>query len=46
MENVLAIQNETKDTFTNLELVELINQFRKQEGNKKRVIAQKFFECN
>lgn len=30
MENVLVIQNEIKDTFTSLELVDLINQFRKQ----------------
>ena len=42
MENVLAIQNETKDTFTSLELVDLINQFRKQEGNKKELLHKSF----
>lgn len=42
MENVLAIQNGTKDTFTSLELVDLINQFRKQEGNKKKLLHKSF----
>lgn len=44
MENVLDIQNETKDTFTSLELVELINQFRKQEGNRKELKHSDFLK--
>ena len=42
MENVLAIQNEIKDTFTSLELVDLINLFRKQDGNKKELLHKSF----
>jgi prophage antirepressor len=44
MENVLAIQNEIKDTFTSLELVDLINQFRKQEGNEKELLHKNLLQ--
>ena len=45
MENI-AIIRENKDNFTSLELVDLINKFREQEGNKKELLHKSFFKCN